>query len=82
VLRSTPYSFIIPSRGTAPLCCQLTPWRRGEGTAALYSAGSMRIILHFGVPLRPTRRSLCAAAGVQAPSYFPASARPDLHLPY
>jgi hypothetical protein len=41
ILRSTPYSFIIPSRGTAPQCCQLTPWRRAEGMAAQGGAGSL-----------------------------------------
>jgi hypothetical protein len=35
ILRSTLYSFIIPSWGTAPQCCQLTLWRRGEGRATL-----------------------------------------------
>src|SRR5437868_6222646 len=33
MLRSTPYSLIIPSRGTAPQGCQLMPRRPGEGTA-------------------------------------------------
>lgn len=53
LLRSTPYFVIIPSQGTAPQGHQLTPWGRGEGTAALYSAGSMRIILHCSAQLVP-----------------------------
>jgi hypothetical protein len=42
MLRSTLYSFIIPSRGTAQQGCQLTLWRRKEETAALKRKGRFR----------------------------------------